>query len=176
MQRKPDISLAKSNLGWETGVKLKEGLLETIGYFEELIRGCIWRLKTLTQWNEISISKDRAYRTTEQKLQKFHLDFIPQWQYFVLMSRCYRYNEWDEHYVLSDFDLGKSEVVRDSIKVVPKYGGKLKLLKTSVSLPQSIIDDLRRLARIKGMTSYQSLLRELVSEKVFEEKRRLQLF
>ena len=82
----------------------------------------------------------------------------------------------DEHYVLSDFDLGKPEVVRDSIKVVPKYGGKLKLLKTSVSLPQSIIDDLRRLARIKGMTSYQSLLREFVSEKVFEEKRRLQLF
>lgn len=64
LQRKPDISLAKSNLGWETGVKLKEGLLETIGYFEELIRGCIWRLKTLTQWNEISISKDRGYMTT----------------------------------------------------------------------------------------------------------------
>ena len=82
----------------------------------------------------------------------------------------------DEHYGLNDFDLEKPEVVRDSIKVVPKYGGKLKLLKTSVSLPQSIIDDLRRLARIKGMTSYQSLLRELVSEKVFEEKRRLQLF
>ena len=82
----------------------------------------------------------------------------------------------DEHYGLSDFDLEKPEVVRESIKVVPKYGGKLKLLKTSVSLPQSIIDDLRRLARIKGMTSYQSLLRELVSEKVFEEKRRLQLF
>ena len=82
----------------------------------------------------------------------------------------------DEHYGLSDFDLEKPEFVRESIKVVPKYGGKLKLLKTSVSLPQSIIDDLRRLARIKGMTSYQSLLRELVSEKVFEEKRRLQLF
>ena len=62
------------------------------------------------------------------------------------------------------------------MKVVPLYGGKLKLLKTSVSLPQSIIDDLRRLARIKGMTSYQSLLREFVSEKIFEEKRRLQLF
>jgi hypothetical protein len=82
----------------------------------------------------------------------------------------------NEHYGLSDFDLEKPEVVRDSLKVVPKYGGKLKLLKTSVSLPQSIIDDLRRLARIKGMTSYQRLLRELVSEKVFEEKRRLELF
>ena len=82
----------------------------------------------------------------------------------------------NEHYGLSDFDLEKPEVVRDCLKVVPKYGGKLKLLKTSVSLPQSIIDDLRRLARIKGMTSYQSLLRELVSEKVFEEKRRLELF
>jgi len=77
---------------------------------------------------------------------------------------------------VSDFGLQKPEVVRESVKVVPIYGGKLKLLKTSVSLPQSIIDDLRWLARIKGMTSYQSLLREFVSEKIFEEKRRLQLF
>jgi len=62
------------------------------------------------------------------------------------------------------------------MQVAPKYEGRLKLLKTSVSLPQSIIDDLRRLARIRGMTSYQSLLRELLSEKVYEEKRRLRLF
>ena len=82
----------------------------------------------------------------------------------------------DENYDLNDFDLQKPEVVRESVKVVPLCGGKLKLLKTSVSLPQSVIDDLRRLARIKGMTSYQSLLREFVSEKIFEEKRRLQLF
>ena len=82
----------------------------------------------------------------------------------------------DEHYDLNDFDLQKPEIVRESVKVVPLYGGKLKLLKTSVSLPQSIIDDLRHLARIKGMTSYQSLLYEFVSEKIFEEKRRLQLF
>ena len=66
--------------------------------------------------------------------------------------------------------------IRTSLQVVPKYEGRLKLLKTSVSLPQSIIDDLRRLARIRGMTSYQSLLRELLSEKVYEEKRRLNLF
>ena len=50
------------------------------------------------------------------------------------------------------------------------------MFKTSVSLPGVIIDDLRRLARIKGMTSYQVLLRELLSEKVYEEKRRLNLF
>ena len=81
-----------------------------------------------------------------------------------------------ERYHLSDFDISKPEVIKESMKVVPKYGGKLKLLKTSVSLPQSIIDDLRWLARIRGMTSYQSLLRELVSEKIFEEKRRLKLF
>lgn len=49
--------------------------------------------------------------------------------------------------------------------VAPRYGGKLKLLKTSVSLPQYIIDDLRRLARLRGMILYQKLLRELVSEK-----------
>jgi len=81
-----------------------------------------------------------------------------------------------EHYELSDFDLGRPEVIREPMKVVPKYGGKLKMFKTSVSLPGFIIDDLRRLARIKGMTSYQALLRELLSEKVYEEKRRLNLF
>ena len=82
----------------------------------------------------------------------------------------------EERYTLKDFDLRKPEVIRESMQVVPKYEGRLKLLKTSVSLPQSIIDDLRRLARIRGMTSYQSLLRELLSEKVYEEKRRLKLF
>ncbi len=81
-----------------------------------------------------------------------------------------------QEYNLGDFDTSKPEVIEESMKVIPKYGGKLKLLKTSVSLPQSIIDDLRWLGRIRGMTSYQSLLRELVSEKVFEEKRRLGLF
>jgi hypothetical protein len=35
------------------------------------------------------------------------------------------------------FDLSKPDVVRESMQVVAKYGGKLKLLKTSVSLPQS---------------------------------------
>lgn len=81
-----------------------------------------------------------------------------------------------ERHSLSDFDTSKPEVVEESMEVVPKYEGKLKLSKTSVSLPQSIIDDLRWLARIKGMVSYQGLLRQLVSEKVFEEKRRLKLF
>lgn len=81
-----------------------------------------------------------------------------------------------DHYDLSDFDLEKPEVIRESMKAVPRYEGKLKMFKTSVSLPGFIIDDLRRLARIKGMTSYQALLRELLSEKVYEEKRRLNLF
>jgi hypothetical protein len=82
----------------------------------------------------------------------------------------------EEHYTLKDFDLARPEVITKSMQVRPKYGGKLKLLKTSVSLPQSIIDDLRWLARIRGMTSYQGVLRELVSEKVYEENRRLRLF
>lgn len=82
----------------------------------------------------------------------------------------------EEDYTLNDFDISKPEVIRESMQVVPKYEGRLKLFKTSVSLPKSIIDDLRRLARIRGMTSYQSLLRELVSEKIYEEKRRLNLF
>ena len=33
MQRKPDISLARSTLAWEPGVDLEQGLLRTIGYF-----------------------------------------------------------------------------------------------------------------------------------------------
>ena len=33
MQRKPDISLAKENLGWEPTVPLEEGLVRTIEYF-----------------------------------------------------------------------------------------------------------------------------------------------
>jgi len=82
----------------------------------------------------------------------------------------------EEHYSLKDFDLGRPEVIKEPMQVVPKYVGKLKMLKTSVSLPKFIIDDLRWLARIRGMTSYQSLLRELLSEKVYEEKRRLKLF
>jgi hypothetical protein len=84
--------------------------------------------------------------------------------------------ENQEKYQLNDFHLGSPEVIGKSMHVKPKYGGKLKLLKTSVSLPQFIVDDLRRLARIKGMTSYQGLLRELLAEKVYEEKRRLDLF
>lgn len=36
-QRKPDISLAKSELGWEPKVALEDGLKETIGYFRRLL-------------------------------------------------------------------------------------------------------------------------------------------
>ena len=35
-QRKPDIALARSVLGWEPGVGLEAGLLKTIGYFRNL--------------------------------------------------------------------------------------------------------------------------------------------
>ncbi len=37
-RRMPDISLAKSKLGWKPGVDLKTGLMKTIEYFEGLIR------------------------------------------------------------------------------------------------------------------------------------------
>ena len=69
-----------------------------------------------------------------------------------------------------------SDMKMNEIRITHESGGGLKLLKTSVFLPQPIIDDLRWLVRIRGMNSYQSLLREFVSEKVFEEKRRLKLF
>ena len=34
LQRKPDISLAKKELGWEPKIELEEGLLKTVGYFK----------------------------------------------------------------------------------------------------------------------------------------------
>ena len=34
-QRKPDISLAKANLGWEPKIKLRQGLEKTAQFFEQ---------------------------------------------------------------------------------------------------------------------------------------------
>jgi len=39
MQRQPDISLAKKELNWEPKIHLKDGLVKTINYFDELIKG-----------------------------------------------------------------------------------------------------------------------------------------
>lgn len=41
LQRKPDISLAKKELGWEPKVDIEEGLLKTIEYFYKKIHGKI---------------------------------------------------------------------------------------------------------------------------------------
>lgn len=38
MQRQPDITLAKNKLDWEPKIKLQEGLVRTISYFENLLR------------------------------------------------------------------------------------------------------------------------------------------
>jgi len=38
LQRQPDISLAKSKLDWEPTIKLEEGLVKTIEYFDNLIK------------------------------------------------------------------------------------------------------------------------------------------
>ena len=38
-QRRPDITLAKKELDWEPKVQLREGLAETIGYFDKLLSG-----------------------------------------------------------------------------------------------------------------------------------------
>jgi UDP-glucuronate decarboxylase len=38
-QRQPDISLAKSELGWEPKVALEDGLKETIAYFRRTLDG-----------------------------------------------------------------------------------------------------------------------------------------
>jgi UDP-glucuronate decarboxylase len=37
VQRQPDISLAMEKLGWQPAVSLKEGLVSTIDYFEQLL-------------------------------------------------------------------------------------------------------------------------------------------
>lgn len=37
MQRKPVIDLAKKELDWVPKVKLREGLIDTVGYFDELL-------------------------------------------------------------------------------------------------------------------------------------------
>ena len=36
-QRRPDISLAREQLGWEPGIVLEDGLKPTIVYFEQLL-------------------------------------------------------------------------------------------------------------------------------------------
>lgn len=38
MQRKPVIDLAKNELDWEPKVKLREGLIDTVAYFDELLQ------------------------------------------------------------------------------------------------------------------------------------------
>jgi len=38
MQRKPDITLARTKLGWEPKVQLESGLRRTIDYFESLLK------------------------------------------------------------------------------------------------------------------------------------------
>jgi len=37
MQRKPDISMAKEELGWEPTIMLEEGIVKTIEYFDKLL-------------------------------------------------------------------------------------------------------------------------------------------
>jgi UDP-glucuronate decarboxylase len=37
LQRKPDISMAKKELGWEPSIPLEEGLIKTIAYFKSVI-------------------------------------------------------------------------------------------------------------------------------------------
>ena len=38
VQRKPDITLAKQELGWEPNVDIKEGLMKTIEYFASKLK------------------------------------------------------------------------------------------------------------------------------------------
>jgi UDP-glucuronate decarboxylase len=36
-QRQPDITVARTKLGWEPGIQLEQGLVQTIGYFQQLL-------------------------------------------------------------------------------------------------------------------------------------------
>jgi UDP-glucuronate decarboxylase len=38
VQRKPDITLAKDKIGWSPKINLKEGLINTIGYFRDVLK------------------------------------------------------------------------------------------------------------------------------------------
>jgi UDP-glucuronate decarboxylase len=38
-QRKPDISFARNNLGWEPKISLSQGLAHTVDYFDTLLYG-----------------------------------------------------------------------------------------------------------------------------------------
>lgn len=38
LQRKPDITLAKETMGWEPDIQLKDGLIKTIAYFQEMLQ------------------------------------------------------------------------------------------------------------------------------------------
>ena len=43
-QRRPDITLAKTKLGWEPKIQLSEGLDKTIEYFaDKVVRSKEWR-------------------------------------------------------------------------------------------------------------------------------------
>ena len=48
-QRCPDISLAKSQLGWEPSIRLQDGLMKTIDYFENMLLAKD-RLDSTVQW------------------------------------------------------------------------------------------------------------------------------
>ncbi len=37
--RRPDITIARAELGWEPGVPLREGLARTIAYFRKIVLG-----------------------------------------------------------------------------------------------------------------------------------------
>ena len=39
LQRKPDIGVARKQLGWEPKIPLQQGLTRTIAYFDDLLRG-----------------------------------------------------------------------------------------------------------------------------------------
>jgi UDP-glucuronate decarboxylase len=64
-QRRPDIRLARSKLGWEPNTSLTEGLLSTINFFKRLRGTSPERLKLSGQGRARSACRDEAKGISE---------------------------------------------------------------------------------------------------------------
>jgi len=81
--------------------------------------------------------------------------------------------EKSESVSVSRREFCRKAIKRSSVAAAVGVAGYLAYRKPAV---RSSLAQAMPMRRIQGMTSYQALLRELLSEKVYEEKRRLNLF
>ena len=81
IRRQPDISLAKEKLGWTPRIKLREGLVKTIEYFDKLIMPSPQKIASFIQLDFYECIKNlvshRAHRVRRER-QKNNLSRSPQ--------------------------------------------------------------------------------------------------